>query len=130
MREVNTFCETPEEGCTMSYCDDNGCLNRECSYVEETTEPTEKSFTEENRLNRNMKDYKDKLLKSLDNGKVIKNDEGLHFTAYRKVGDKYFGYNVCIEKVEVTEQEVVKHITQDMQDCNREFYEDKNIIIL
>lgn len=47
MREVNTFCETPEEGCTMSYCDDNGCLNRECNYVEESVEPLEKSFTGE-----------------------------------------------------------------------------------
>ena len=22
------FCETPEEKCTMNYCDDNGCQNR------------------------------------------------------------------------------------------------------
>lgn len=27
-REPWTFCETPEEGCTMNYCDENGCLNR------------------------------------------------------------------------------------------------------
>lgn len=24
----NSFCETPEENCTMNYCDDNGCQNR------------------------------------------------------------------------------------------------------
>ena len=24
-----TFCETPEEKCTMNYCDENGCQNRE-----------------------------------------------------------------------------------------------------
>lgn len=23
-----SFCETPEEKCTMNYCDDNGCQNR------------------------------------------------------------------------------------------------------
>lgn len=27
-REPHSFCETPEEKCTMNYCDDNGCQNR------------------------------------------------------------------------------------------------------
>jgi len=29
------FCETPEEKCTMNYCDDNGCQNRKRELVEE-----------------------------------------------------------------------------------------------
>ena len=28
------FCETPEEKCTMNYCDENGCQNRERNYVQ------------------------------------------------------------------------------------------------
>lgn len=27
------FCETPEEKCTMNYCDENGCQNRKRNYV-------------------------------------------------------------------------------------------------
>ena len=29
------FCETPEEKCTMNYCDDNGCMNRKIELVEQ-----------------------------------------------------------------------------------------------
>lgn len=25
---THSFCETPEEKCTMNYCDENGCMNR------------------------------------------------------------------------------------------------------
>ena len=28
------FCETPEEKCTMNYCDDNGCQNRKRNLTE------------------------------------------------------------------------------------------------
>jgi hypothetical protein len=28
------FCETPEEKCTMNYCDENGCQNRKRNKVE------------------------------------------------------------------------------------------------
>jgi hypothetical protein len=28
------FCETPEEKCTLNYCDENGCLNRKRDIVE------------------------------------------------------------------------------------------------
>jgi len=27
-KQTHSFCETPNEKCTMNYCDDNGCLNR------------------------------------------------------------------------------------------------------
>lgn len=29
------FCETPEEKCTMNYCDENGCQNRKRNPVYE-----------------------------------------------------------------------------------------------
>ena len=30
----HSFCETPDENCTMNYCDDNGCNNRKRSCVD------------------------------------------------------------------------------------------------
>ena len=30
----HSFCETPEEKCTLGYCDDNGCMNRKRVLVE------------------------------------------------------------------------------------------------
>jgi len=30
----HSFCETPEEKCTMNYCDENGCQNRKRELVE------------------------------------------------------------------------------------------------
>ena len=33
-RKPWSFCETPEEKCTMNYCDDNGCQNRKRNYVQ------------------------------------------------------------------------------------------------
>lgn len=29
------FCETPEEKCTMNYCDENGCQNRKGNSVDD-----------------------------------------------------------------------------------------------
>lgn len=31
----HSFCETPEEKCTMNYCDENGCMNRKRNLVEQ-----------------------------------------------------------------------------------------------
>lgn len=33
-RKPWSFCETPEEKCTMNYCDENGCQNRKRNYVQ------------------------------------------------------------------------------------------------
>jgi hypothetical protein len=33
-KTIWSFCETPEEKCTMNYCDENGCQNRKRNYVE------------------------------------------------------------------------------------------------
>jgi hypothetical protein len=33
-KKPHSFCETPEEKCTMNYCDDNGCQNRKRHFVE------------------------------------------------------------------------------------------------
>jgi hypothetical protein len=32
------FCETPNEKCTMNYCDENGCLNRKRELVKQHKE--------------------------------------------------------------------------------------------
>ena len=32
-KKPHSFCETPEEKCTMNYCDDNGCQNRKRELV-------------------------------------------------------------------------------------------------
>lgn len=34
-KEPWNFCETPEEKCTMNYCDENGCQNRKRNYVQD-----------------------------------------------------------------------------------------------
>src|SRR5690606_15350491 len=36
----HNFCETPEEKCTMNYCDENGCQNRKRRLVGENKLPT------------------------------------------------------------------------------------------
>jgi hypothetical protein len=35
----HSFCETPDEKCTMKYCDENGCQNRKRELVEPQEEP-------------------------------------------------------------------------------------------
>lgn len=35
----HSFCETPEEKCTLSYCDENGCMNRKRFLVESEIDP-------------------------------------------------------------------------------------------
>ena len=35
-KEPWNFCETPEEKCTMNYCDENGCQNRKRNSVSES----------------------------------------------------------------------------------------------
>jgi len=32
MKQPWSFCETPQENCTMNYCDENGCQNRKRNY--------------------------------------------------------------------------------------------------
>ena len=34
----HSFCETPNENCTLSYCDENGCISRKRELVEEDDE--------------------------------------------------------------------------------------------
>ena len=38
-RKPWSFCETPEEKCTMNYCDENGCMNRKRSYSDDLVPP-------------------------------------------------------------------------------------------
>lgn len=37
-KQTHGFCETPHEKCTMSYCDENGCMNRKRNIVGEPIE--------------------------------------------------------------------------------------------
>ena len=41
----HSFCETPNEKCTMNYCDENGCQNRKRELVELKEETLEKTIT-------------------------------------------------------------------------------------
>jgi|SRR5690606_18400054 len=53
----HNFCETPEEKCTMNYCDENGCQNRERHLVSENNQlPTaeEELMDAENTLFRHV----------------------------------------------------------------------------
>ena len=40
----HSFCETPNEKCTMSYCDENGCQNRKRILVEPKEETNDSSL--------------------------------------------------------------------------------------
>lgn len=35
----HSFCETPNEKCTLNYCDENGCLNRKRELLDENGQP-------------------------------------------------------------------------------------------
>ena len=59
-----SFCETPEENCTMNYCDNNGCQNRKRNYVK-GVKPSE----QDNSKYESMKTFKTKqnLLVKIEN---------------------------------------------------------------
>lgn len=40
LKQPHLFCETPEENCSMNYCDENGCQNRNRFLVEEPKQET------------------------------------------------------------------------------------------
>jgi proteasome lid subunit RPN8/RPN11 len=40
----HSFCETPDEKCTMNYCDENGCQNRKRELVEPQEEPKQETL--------------------------------------------------------------------------------------
>jgi len=46
-KKPHSFCETPEEQCTMNYCDENGCQNRVRHLVESKQEQDKKMYSEE-----------------------------------------------------------------------------------
>jgi hypothetical protein len=41
--KLNSFCETPDEKCSMNYCDENGCQNRKTELVEPQEEPKQET---------------------------------------------------------------------------------------
>lgn len=52
-RKPWSFCETPEEKCTMNYCDENGCMNRKRSYSDLLPPPTEEGSREVENIGKN-----------------------------------------------------------------------------
>jgi hypothetical protein len=49
-KKPHSFCETPEEQCTMNYCDENGCQNRVRHLVESKQEQDKKMYNEEDMI--------------------------------------------------------------------------------
>jgi hypothetical protein len=49
-KKPHSFCETPEEKCTMNYCDENGCQNRVRHLVEPKQEQDKKMYNEEDMI--------------------------------------------------------------------------------
>jgi hypothetical protein len=49
-KKPHSFCETPEEKCTMNYCDENGCQNRVRHLVEPKQEQDKKMYSEEDMI--------------------------------------------------------------------------------
>jgi len=57
----HSFCETPEEKCTMNYCDENGCMNRKRVLIEPIELKQEKTF--EDVLDESLAKVKDSYTK-------------------------------------------------------------------
>lgn len=51
------FCETPEEKCTMNYCDENGCQNRKRHLVEPKINPWKTIEEIDNGLKKAREEY-------------------------------------------------------------------------
>jgi hypothetical protein len=50
-KKPHSFCETPEEKCTLNYCDDNGCQNRKRHLVEPHEQETLEEAAERHYIN-------------------------------------------------------------------------------
>jgi len=57
----HSFCETPEDKCTMNYCDENGCMNRKRVLIEPIELKQEKTF--EDVLDESLAKVKDSYTK-------------------------------------------------------------------
>jgi hypothetical protein len=44
--DAHSFCETPEQQCTMNYCNENGCQNRKRELVKSRQEPKQETLEE------------------------------------------------------------------------------------
>jgi hypothetical protein len=86
----HSFCETPDEKCTMNYCDENGCLNRKRELVE----------VDENKKNLYFK-------KQVMNPYPV---EGYSYTAYEK------GFREGYEESNKWKQEQDKVLYDDLID--------------
>jgi hypothetical protein len=82
----HSFCETPDEKCTMNYCDENGCQNRKRELVEPQEEPN--PFE----LPKALPD--DVFFKSLEEPK----QETLTYSEAAKKEERIFNSNVLIKE--------------------------------
>lgn len=102
----HSFCETPEEKCTLGYCDDNGCMNRKRVLVEPE-------------LNVAYKETEGKLFYELDFEFITQMAERM---ASNK--GKYEPYNwQKLDNIEDLKQSLFRHVLEVMngnyQDDNR-----------
>ena len=106
--EPHSFCETPEEKCTLGYCDENGCMNRKRVLVEPE-------------LNVAYKETEGKLFYELDFEFITQMAERM---ASNK--GKYEPYNwQKLDNIDDLKQSLFRHVLEVMngnyEDDNREF---------
>ena len=104
----HSFCETPEEKCTLGYCDENGCMNRKRVLVEPE-------------LNVAYKETEGKLFYELDFEFITQIAERM---ASNK--GKYEPYNwQKLDNIDDLKQSLFRHVLEVMngnyKDDNREF---------
>jgi hypothetical protein len=113
----HSFCETPEEKCTLNYCDENGCLNRK----RESVEPKQENCcTPVGQIKRyidckgcDKKPEQGTLEETLEEAaeRIVKNKVGLH----------YFGNETSLENL--AKKEYV--IAGAKSDAAREYWFEK-----
>lgn len=104
----HSFCETPEEKCTLGYCDENGCMNRKMVLVEPE-------------LNVAYKETEGKLFYELDFDFITKIAERM---ASNK--GKYEPYNwQKLDNIEELKQALFRHVLEvmkgNLEDDGRDF---------
>ena|SRR5690606_6635816 len=77
------FCETPEEKCTMNYCDDNGCQNRKRIRAKKVGNTIQKSSGRAFVLERAKKHLGNKFK---------------HFSTGQTLEEGYFTWSVSVSK--------------------------------
>jgi hypothetical protein len=80
-KKPHSFCETPEENCTMNYCDDNGCQNRkrelvnqdpssELTQLKAENEQLKQTLSDAMELNRMQREHANKMYELIKEFKI------------------------------------------------------------